>query len=366
MHESGSSAHFFLSANTPQGFDSRLGDLYSGKEGWKAYILKGNPGTGKSLLLQKTGAALAETGQPVEYIHSTVDDSALDAVVFPNLKVCVLDGTPPHPIEPRYPGVVESVIHLGDCWDEEKLMAQHDQIILFASRAEMLFERSYRYLAAAASLLNDTFRLVADCADTAKIERYATRIAKREFLRKNKTGCDSTRFLSGITPAGVVSYGAEMTACVDRIFVLEDDYGLGRLLLERIRNLALPAGYDVISCFCPLSPRENLEHLFIPELSMAFVTSNRYHKFEGKNFRHIHIRRFVDIAMIKLKRPRISFNRRAARELISEAVSLLAEAKANADIVNGCYENALDSSLIDQKADWLIAKLIENAVSAGA
>ena len=40
---------FFLGANAPGGFVSRFDHLYSPQEGWFAYILKGGPGTGRSV-----------------------------------------------------------------------------------------------------------------------------------------------------------------------------------------------------------------------------------------------------------------------------------------------------------------------------
>jgi hypothetical protein len=49
-----------------------------------------------------------------------------------------------------------------------------------------------------------------------------------------------------------------------------------RLLLAALRSQALEAGWDNISCYCPLSPFEKLEHLFIRPLGVGFMTQNDY------------------------------------------------------------------------------------------
>lgn len=356
MQGAGKASHYFLSANTPQGFVSHLEQLYNVRDGWKAYILKGGPGSGKSRLIEKTGRAMQAQGCSVEYIHCTSESGDCDGLSVPSRKICILDGTPPHSIDPKYPGTAETIINLGDCCDEQKLMQQHEKILLFAARISSIYDRACRFLAAAGSLQNDTCRQVLEYADQTKIERYATRIAKREFTPKRRQGHETQRYLSGITPDGVVTYH-ETAEGFDRVFIIEDEFGVGKLLLGRLRTFALSAGYDVVSCYCPMAPTEKLEHLLIPSLSLAFVTSNHYHKFEFRGCRHIHIRRFIDTDALRRKRHRIVFNRKAARELIGEAVKLLGEAKTNNAVLRDLYAAATDFEQVDRIADELITKL---------
>lgn len=359
MQGSGITAHFFMNANTPQGFLSRADQLYNVRDGWKAYILKGGPGTGKSEFVKKVGEAVAKAGYSPEYIHSVIDDS-IEGVVFPALKTCVIDGTPPRSVEPKYPGVVETVVQLGDCWNEKKLFEQHEKIVLLSIKISSAYDRVYRFLAASSTLQNDTYRLAYECTDTSKIDKYAIRIAKREFTQKRRQGRETQRFLSGITSQGVNCH-QETLDHYNKVFVIEDEFGIGRLLLSKLRNYSLSAGYDVISCYCPSSPADKLEHLLIPSLSIAFVTSNHYHKFDGKEFRHIHIRRFLDLDTMKLRRHRIAFNRRASRELISEAVNLLSEIKSTYDTLKSCYTPAMNFEAVDQKTKQLIDKILNRS-----
>lgn len=359
MQESGKAEHYFLSANTPIGFISRFEQLYNAKDGSRAYILKGGPGTGKSYFINKIAAGVGALGISFELLHCTSDSNCLDGINIPALKVCVIDGTPPHSIEPKYPGVVETIINLGDCWDENKLFEQHDKIILFASRISAFYDRAYRFLAAASSLLNDTYRIALECVETTKIERYAQRIAKREITPRRKQGHETVRFLTGITPEGVVCYKNNLVN-YNKVFVIEDDYGLSRLLLTKLKSYSLSAGYDVISCYCPISPNDKLEHLLIPALSIAFVTSNHFHTFESKSYRHIHFRRFINNELLKPKRARVVFNRKASRELVSESIKLLSEARANYDILKTIYSSVMDFDAVEKKAKVLLEKITKN------
>lgn len=114
-----------------------------------------------------------------------------------------------------------------------------------------------------------------------------------------------------------------------RIYAVEDDYGAAsRLFFTELRQRALAAGLDIITCACPLAPYDKIEHLLVPSLGLGFTTSNPWHKADFPVYRRIHAARFTDAEKLRLKRQLLSFNRRAARELLGEAVAISAEAKA--------------------------------------
>lgn len=359
MPESRKTSRFFLSANTPEGLLTRYDRLYQPDEGWKAVILAGGAGACASDILEKAGHMLEEAGSPVEYILSSIHSDRLDAVAAADRKLCVIDSSPPHSLSPEYPGIVESVVNMGDFWDEKALSRNRDAVLTFSARMDASCDRAYRFLSAASSLTGDTTRLALDCADTLKLETYAAHLAKREFPSKNRQGKETLRFLTAVTPDGVVNLFDSVTASYSRVFAIEDEYGIGKTLVSKLRSAALSAGYDVISCNCPLFPEEKPEHLLIPERSTAFVTSSHYHRYTGPVFRHVHMRRFLDSDLIRLRRPRISFNRRASRQLIDESILLLSDARASYDMIQSCYTDATDSDAAASRAETILRRLIE-------
>ncbi len=98
----------------------------------RRYIIKGAPGTGKSVLVKKVAEAAAEQGYRVDMIHCVLDPRSVDMVFIPELSVILVDGTPPHVIDPQGPR--DKVIDMLQCvdWeavgelDEEAVWAQAD------------------------------------------------------------------------------------------------------------------------------------------------------------------------------------------------------------------------------------------------
>ncbi|WP_223453301.1 hypothetical protein [Faecalibacterium prausnitzii] len=76
----------------------------------------------------------------------------------------------------------------------------------------------------------------------------------------------------------MVFYRGTVEALADRYVVFRDDYGaISRLLLELIRAEALARGYHIITCPCAMHPEDQIDHIFIPALRLAFLTDNLWH-----------------------------------------------------------------------------------------
>ncbi len=88
--------HYFLGANTPQGFVSRFDQLADASDGWRAFIVKGGPGTGKSTLMKRIISKVEERCPQIEMIHCSSDVDSLDGVIIPAIKTSIADGTAPH------------------------------------------------------------------------------------------------------------------------------------------------------------------------------------------------------------------------------------------------------------------------------
>ena len=95
LHEE-NAVHFFLGANTPQGFVSQFGQLNSGDLEWKTYIIKGGPGTGKSSMMKKIAQYAQTCCQHIELVPCSSDIHSLDAVLLHDYKIAFVDGTAPH------------------------------------------------------------------------------------------------------------------------------------------------------------------------------------------------------------------------------------------------------------------------------
>lgn len=96
MSITGKPLHFFLGANTPQGFVSRFDQLADPLDGWREFVIKGGPGTGKSTLMKRVAAEAGSRCKRVELIHCSSDVDSLDGVILHDVKTSIADGTSPH------------------------------------------------------------------------------------------------------------------------------------------------------------------------------------------------------------------------------------------------------------------------------
>ena len=153
MTELTNSPSFFLGANSASGFYSYFNQAYEPEDGWRLIILKGGPGTGKSSFMKRFAQCAQEREEKLERIYCSSDPASLDAVLLPNRKIGIVDGTPPHTMEPKYPGVSETIINMGEYWDASQLEPHAKDIISISKQCSGEHARSQRYLRAAGALL---------------------------------------------------------------------------------------------------------------------------------------------------------------------------------------------------------------------
>ena len=140
-------------------------------------------------------------------------------------------------------------------------------------------------------------------------------------------------------------------ARADRYVVFRDDYGaVSRLLLELIRAEALARGYHIITCPCAMHPEDQIDHIFIPALRLAFLTDNLWHPIQLPGVQAVRCTRFVDRENLSGFRARLRFNDRAASELIDQAVALMAQAKNCHDELETYYRAAVDFDQVNAVA----------------
>lgn len=352
-------ASFFLGANAPGGFVSRFCDVYDVREGWRAYILKGGPGTGKSTLMKRVAAEALARGQSVWCSPCSSDPESLDAVVLPDRRTCVMDGTAPHVIEPKYPGMCEILVNLGDHYDADLLALSAERLYAKFADNAALHKRAARYISAAGQVLADNMKMAAGCTDIERAAAYGAALARRLLPKcRERAGLEQVRFLSAVTPKGYLCLSGTVTALCPTVKVIADRYGAASAAaLSAFRLVALERGYDIISCRSPFFPQGAPEHLLVPEAGVALCTSSELLPIEAERF--IRAERFTDCERLRRHKQRLSFNRRAAAELISAACDTLAAAKSVHDQMESYYIGAMDFSALSARTERLVKDIFD-------
>lgn len=349
---------FFLGANSPQGFYSLYDQLINPDQANAIYILKGGAGCGKSSLMRRIGQKAEDIGEQVEYIHCSGDPDSLDAVIFPTYKTAIVDGTAPHVVEPKYPGVVESYVNLGDCYDREGLQGIRKEVMGCMTGYKDCYKRAYRCLSAAAEIMKDVRSLLTTETLEQKAAKRAKGILSREIRSEGHgSGLVVQRFLSAITHQGILNYYTTADALCKRVYVLEDSYGLSHTILTHLLTHATTAGYDVIACPSPLFP-DQLAHLIIPELSLAFLSASPTALYHKRPYRRIRLDAMIDTELAHRNKARLRFSRKVSSALIDEAVDSLAQAKAMHDELEALYNPYVDFERVYRTADDLSQKIL--------
>ena len=352
----------FLGANTPQGFVSFFDELYNPYENCTPYIIKGGPGTGKSTLMKKISAECEKRGIATEKVYCSSDPDSLDGIIVPELGISIADGTSPHLLEPKFPGACENIINTGEFWDKDKLRERADEIRTLTLENSIHHRRSVKYLSAVGTIAEENIRVGAKYTDMDKIENFALRFSMRELPRKNNTtpGTRKKRFISALTPKGEVFLDSGIKSLASRIIAIDDEYtAVSSVLVDRIGEIAIKNGYDVIFCYCPLKPRMTCEHIIIPEINLAILTARSPHKTKIEFDRVIHAKRFL-YEGINEHMAYLRFNRRLIRELTEEAISALKDAKATHDKLEKIYVEAMDFESLGVYLNSLTQDILRN------
>ena len=262
-------------------------------------------------------------------------------------------------VEPKYPGVVERYVNLGDCYDKEALWPLRQDIMECMSGYKSCYQRAYRCLDAAAEIMEDQRSTILTDALAQKLAKRARGILTREVPRQRAEapGRVKQRFLSAVTHQGPLClYDTALLQC-SRIYALSDPCGLAHELLIHLLAGATANGYDVVACPDPMAP-DRLAHLLIPQLDLAFLTSTAAQPVPGTPYRRLRLDGAADGDLLRRSRPRLRFAKKVSAALAEEAVSSLAQAKAMHDDLEAIYNPHVDFDLVDEYAQEVWSEIL--------
>lgn len=329
-------AHFFAGANSGGGFRNLFSELADPETMYDFMILKGGPGVGKSTFLRHLGQSMEEAGAQVEYLHCSGDPDSLDGVVIPEIRCAAADGTAPHVLEPRFPAAVDRYVNLGRFYDIAAAKTDAEAVKAHTRACQKAYRQAYSALNAARQVELEAVSSVT--LDTARMERRFRGILLRELRRKGRQeGGTTRRFLGSVTHQGYVWRFDSVDALCPKVYELADSFGFAGAPLARLHSAAVSRGWDTIACVSPEEP-ERIEHLLIPGLGLAFVTSRAGMEYGGIPFRRVRL----DALARTRKKGTLRFELRMAALLREEGIKALQEAKAAHDRLEAAYNPYVD------------------------
>ncbi len=189
---------YFAAANTKNGFKSLFDECLKNTE--RVYILKGSSGCGKSTLMKRVAGKAQKMGLPFDLIYCSSDPDSLDGVILPTVGKAVIDGTAPHVMDVKYPCVRETIINLGQFWDESKLLPRRKEIIDLTDRKGLHYKNAYRCLSALGEVEEMKRELLSRAVQREKLDSIVLRLAEKIT---SESGNAKTLFATAFTSSGI-------------------------------------------------------------------------------------------------------------------------------------------------------------------
>ena len=322
----------FGGMNCDIGYVGYYDDCFHGAE--RLYVIKGGPGTGKSHLMKEIAKNALAKGEAVRFIHCGSDATSLDGVYLPNRRIGVLDGTAPHPKEPKLPGIDGEIWNLGQFWNSTTLRGAKEEILTRAKEKEALYTSVYRTFSAMRNLRLDLREAILSTLDREKIEKAARRTVEAIRGEGEERICQSR----------AVGMGGEidLSRVQDSIFIgVRDEFACGYYYLEALRAQAKQKGIPCLLSYHPIYHDEP-QKISFPTVGVTYTSAP-----EPEVARCMHLRRFRDREAFVRLRAECKELQRLADSLYDRALLYFSHLREVHFNIERIYTSAMDFDAID-------------------
>lgn len=354
----------FPGGNTCLGFYSFYDYMVSASVERKI-VLKGGPGVGKSTFMKKLGQDFAQKGWDIEYHWCSSDNESLDGVVVGNQQFCILDGTAPHVVDPRFPGAVDEIINLGKYWKREIIRRNRSPIISISENISRCFNRAYLRLKEAGLAYEEWKSYYEEARDMEAINRNILALI-RDFIPGSVSPSGKPRhlFAGAITPDGLITKAGSIINEDCNIYAVKGSPGSGINFLfdHALHILTLQNIYAEIF-HNPFDPRE-IDIIILPEYNAALldISANIFNY--SNDLPAIKYKRWLDFDQFSQKSiidpyaKQVFSARNRFDSGIKEAVAFISTAKRYHDDLEAYYVPAMDFESINQLRQDITEELL--------
>lgn len=340
---------YFAGANTRNGFHSIFNERFEKIE--RVYILKGSSGCGKSTFMKRIASKAKILGMKTDLIFCSSDPDSLDGVVIPELSIAVADGTAPHLLDTKYPCVKETIINLGQFWDESKLFPKKDSIIYLTDKKSEHYKNAYRLLSSVGGLIDIKNELLSKTANRKKIESSALKFLSKHGGRAGVFNYE-TVFASAFAASGRKTLS--VFESVKNLFRLNGKAAF--VFLDVIDVTARELGYSVIVSKDPIDLKTT-DMIYFPETDTLITSLQSPICGRASVEKTLSSARFTDSVSLSAVKGKLKIAEKLIDEILSEAQKELAEAKNVHNSIESIYIPAMDFRSMDEYTEGMIKRI---------
>lgn len=351
---------YFLAANSAEGFFYEFPRCYDPLDGWKAYIIKGGPGTGKSSFMKSVIKKAEKKGIEVEVVYCTGDPDSLDAVILPELKKVIMDGTSPHVVDPVFPGVGDQILNFGEFWNENALQSNKDEIIRTTKENKVLHRIAAKYICAAGRVTEAVLDTTAPFVDAKKCVACTEAITEKYLQGLDDIkATEKVRYLGGVTPKGTVYFTDWAVNLAENVVLVNDPYGTAASkVISKVKETALKKGYDVITFKNPVLPLQLLDGILIPSVSLLVLRVYSFVKCDTAA-QNIGVDELYSERFEMYDKQSVIESQRTADDLLNIASKTLKQAKCVHDEIEKHYVSAMNFEALKAFGDKFCDQLFD-------
>ena len=350
--------NFYGAANTYNGFYSLFENLFSPDKYRKIFIIKGGPGCGKSTAMKKISEYAVNKGYEVENYYCSSSPTSLDGVIIPKLSTVILDGTPPHAVDPKYPAIRENIIDFGKAWDTTKAHKFDLQIRLLNNYKSDAYKRAYAYLSSCMSAKE----VKRNCLQSYILEDKLNSAVKRicsKFKLKKSDGVINNVFTDCISGKGNVHQDTFENFSETKFFI-KDYAGTSSVFFTHLVEILSDCKVNMTLALNPLNPEEYCG-LWLPDEKISFTIYDDSFalNLDKKQipYKIINTYRFCDYDAFKRNKIIYKYADKSQTTMMNGATKQLELAAKYHDEIEGLYYNFTDYNIITEMTNNLIKNI---------
>ncbi|MFW5437982.1 PRK06851 family protein [Paenibacillus apiarius] len=353
--------HFFATGNTGRGVINHYDSMFEELD--YLYILKGVPGNGKSTVMKNIGEFMQKEGYHLQMVHSAFNPKSLDAIIIPELGIGIADGSGPHVIEPKIPGISGEYVNIGEACNTDQLRLSKDLIAKLHNQFFGCFNASTCSFSEALQLHDDLEHFYIQELNIPAANQLSQNMIQEIFPahKLQEKAIIKHRFFGSATYNGPVDFLQSLTEHMSTRYFIKGRPGSGKSrLMKSIIEAAEKKGFDVEVYYCDFDP-DSIDVIIIPELSVAAFDSTPPHEYfperEGDQVIDTYsllIQSGTDEKYEhQIKTTTILFEAK-----IEEATQYLKQAKKVYDELEAIYVAAVDFNKVKEMEQALLEKIM--------